>query len=157
MVVHLNFIIIMILSFIYYFIEEHNVVYILSNQKSIFMREIYGMFFHVDIYHLLMNCITVFILIDTNFRLLTIIYFIIANAILISCINLVYKTPLSVGFSGVLYSILTIYPNNTVYTFYMKSPLYTPILLIVNQFLFKDISFFGHLVGIMSGYLYLIL
>eukprot|EP00727_Mastigamoeba_balamuthi_P009462 m51a1_g5138 hypothetical protein (325) ;mRNA; r:14292-15826 len=134
-------------------------------------------FFHIGILHILMNMLAfipmgaVFERKIGSFGLANaVLAFIVVNAALHTCAALAsdalgvtarMSLTCSVGFSGVIFSVLVVdvatstVANHSVFgLFSVPAQAYPWVLLLVMQVIMPRVSFIGHLVGILSGYLY---
>ena len=75
------------------------------------------------------------------------------NACFKDSLSRYYDLPLSVGYSGVLFGFITLYPRENIYGYECKKEHYPFILLLAMQLMFERTSFIGHLIGIASAYL----
>jgi rhomboid domain-containing protein 1 len=134
-------------------------LYLIENK---FIQHIACSFFHVDIPHLLMNCITLFSFktIEQNSHkkyIILLLYFLVVNALLWYLIDVLYGGEFSIGFSGILFGLLTLYPSDELYGIRINPIYFPPALLMLTQLLIPSASFIGHLIGIISAYIYVYL
>jgi len=125
------------------------------------LRKIVTTFLHANTLHLIVNLMNVYSLnvieerVGSKKYLYQIVYFVVMNACVEELIDRFYVTPYSVGFSGVLFGLYTLYPVNKVFGFSCDPKYSVFILLVVTQVIMERVSFIGHLSGIISGYIYL--
>lgn len=121
--------------------------------KSIF----YSNFFHMDIIHLMLNLYSFYILseVEKNIGsmkfLMLIVFFTLTNVITqFTLYKINPKSSCSIGFSGILYSILI---WNLVITegFDLKMFITIISLVVIPSMLDKNISFSGHIIGAIIG------
>jgi membrane associated rhomboid family serine protease len=130
-------------------------------RRGIVLREVLTAFIHANVQHVVLNGLAIYSLarieamLGSRVYLYTITYFLVMNALVIESINRFYETPLHVGFSGVIFGLLTLYPSNNIFGWYCNPKYFIVALLAVTQLLFANASFIGHLAGIISGYIYI--
>lgn len=122
-------------------------------------------FLHVDVVHLVLNCMSIY-----NYRYVEhdwgsqhyaglLAYFVVCHACIMWIIHLVLAVSVSLGFSGVLFGLVVLYPPTHVLGHYVPhryQPVVPLLLLLLTQILIRNASFVGHLAGIISGYLLLV-
>ncbi len=149
----------MILIFIIFNLNQ-DFMYTILTQSTI-TREILLSFVHLKFSHLIANMLTLLSLSNIEkiegkkYYFYKIIYFVIMNACLIDSFNRFYTTPISCGYSSVLFGFVTMYPINNFYGYNFDKKYYPFILLLITQLLFENVSFVGHLGGILSSYIYI--
>jgi membrane associated rhomboid family serine protease len=150
------------LLFIIHLIVPQSYVYILSYENNIIWREIISTFIHGNISHLLCNLISVYSLHNiehcegSKTYFYKTCYFIIMNALITEFLTKFFDISFSVGYSGVLFGFITLYPADNIFGLITFDKLYYPFIwLYVVQIIFDKAHFIGHLIGIMSAYLYI--
>lgn len=125
------------------------------------MFEIISSFIHIHLSHLMCNLFTVYTLRKiekfegSQMYLYKIIYFVVINAFLIERLSEFYDPGLAIGYSGVLFGFITLYPKNNIFGYECKEEYYPFILLFLAQIFHERASFIGHLIGILSAYLFI--
>jgi membrane associated rhomboid family serine protease len=61
---------------------------------------------------------------------------------------------LSIGFSGVLFGLITIYPQESFFGYHVNKYIFPFLMLTLIQLIVPNVSFMGHFIGIISGHLY---
>src|SRR5207244_3413076 len=84
-----------------------------------------------------------------------IMYMLVMNAFIIEWINRFYTTNFSIGFSGVLFGLSTLYPKDNLFGIMFEKKYYPFIMLLVVQILNFKSSFVDHLAGIVSAYIFM--
>ena len=135
-------------------------------------------FVHSGFFHILMNSITLitwvgpkleknlfgsflFFYLNVLFCILTSIFHILITYT-VSYLTQTILNECSMGYSGVLFGFITIYANQiipssqpmTVCFFRVSNKVYPWVLLLFCQLFFPNVSFIGHLSGIIAGQLY---
>lgn len=115
------------------------------------LSRIQGSLVHVNLTHLMMNLIGLYILSEIekaigSEKFIKLVLFII---VLSSIIEMVLKTSCSIGFSGVLYGLLA-------YEMFIKKKIQLDIIIVLVSLCFipdnySNISHSGHLIGFISG------
>lgn len=114
-------------------------------------------FVHVDSVHIFANLYTLYALSRVEIQLGSKKFFILIVFLL--CINTIFKTllhkmtnkiPCSIGFSGVLFGIMT-WEIITNRGFDMNIATSIILLVILPSLQFRNVSFTGHLIGAVSG------
>lgn len=124
-------------------------------------REIIAQFVHIKLSHLITNLLTFlsFRNIEKNegskIYFYKIIYFIMMNACLIESLNRFYDTDFAFGYSGVLFGFITLYPEGNFFGYQCDKNYYPFMVLLAMQILFENAFFIGHLIGIISAYIYI--
>jgi membrane associated rhomboid family serine protease len=76
------------------------------------------------------------------------------NSILWFLLNEIFNLSFSIGFSGVLFGLITIFPHTYFFGFNIKRELFPFYMLGFMQLIIPNASFAGHLIGIFSGMIY---
>lgn len=130
-----------------------------KDMKSVFISN----FIHLDFLHLLSNLYGIYSLSRVEITLgpkkffLLIFFLLTFNTVFESVLHTLIDSPCTIGFSGILYGVLTF---EFVYSGKFDYNLLSSILglLFINKFIDKKSSLTGHLVGaisgIISGFLY---
>jgi len=153
-----TFIIVLLFSFHLY--QNINGLHIL-NIKNKFLQRILSTFYHVNNFHFLQNCLSLYnlrfieLMTSSKEYAMMILFLTISNSVIWNIVREFMFIQFSIGFSGVLFGIITIYPQNYFFEFKINKYLYPYMMLMFMQIIVPNASFFGHLVGIISGYLYL--
>jgi membrane associated rhomboid family serine protease len=84
-----------------------------------------------------------------------ILFLIVINSVIWTTMSELLFVRFSIGFSGILFGIITIYPQNSFFGFNIKKYLFPFAMLTFMQLIIPNVSFIGHLIGIISGHLYL--
>jgi membrane associated rhomboid family serine protease len=128
---------------------------------TIIFREMITVFMHSSINHLILNMVSIYSLaqierlIGSKKYFYTILYFIGMNAAIVEFINRFYTVPFAVGFSGVIFGILTLYPQDNILGYKINPKYFVIAMLAIVQIMFERAHLIGHLAGILSGYLYI--
>jgi membrane associated rhomboid family serine protease len=127
------------------FFDNHNICH------DDIVSRIQGSLVHINLTHLVMNLIGLYILSDIekvvgSEKFIKVVLFIIG---LSSIIETVLKTSCSIGFSGVLYGLLA-------YEMFIKKKIELDIIIVLVTLCFipdnhSNISHSGHLIGFISG------
>ena len=156
-----SFLIILLVSiYIYQYIDTPIMI---LNIKNLFLQKLVSTFLHLDGFHLFQNCITL-----NNFRFIEsiitskeyikmILFLVVINSVIWNIMSELFFIRFSIGFSGVLFGLITIFPQNSLFGFHINKYLFPFVMLFLMQLLVSNISFMGHLIGIISGHLYLYL
>jgi len=133
-------------------------------------------FFHFSLLHIVLNMVSFYPMgtafertkgtLNTLYLILlfafgiSIVHFAISSALFMFQISTSGYFQCSAGFSGVLFCILTIECHNhegsrNFFGFSFPSRVYPWILLFVIQLVMGNVSFYGHLSGILFGYVYI--
>ena len=159
-----KFIITLLITIHFYQYILHNdqsITYYLYNMKNLFLQKLFSPFFHFDGFHLFQNCITFYNLrfietiISQKEYIKMILFLIILNSIIWNILSEIFFIRLSIGFSGVLFGLLTIFPTDSFFGFPINKYFYPFLILSLMQIIVPNVSFMGHFIGIISGYLYI--
>jgi membrane associated rhomboid family serine protease len=121
--------------------------------KSIFI----GQFIHTDFFHLISNLYGLYSLSDVELKLgpkkffSLILFLLIFNTILEVLLHKLINVPCSIGFSGILYGVLTfeIITNNNSFDYKLLAAII--LNMIATKFIKKNTSLEGHIIGGISG------
>lgn len=130
-----------------------------KDMTSIFLSN----FIHVDFIHLVSNLYGIYSLsrveniLGSKIFFLLIFFILFFNTFFESILHKLIDTPCTIGFSGILYGVLTFeFVYSDKFDYNLLSSII--IMLFINKFIDKKSSFIGHLVGaisgIISGFLY---
>ena len=154
-----SFIIILLISIhLYQLIDKPIIIY---NMKNLFLQKIFSTFIHLDGFHLFQNCITLYNLrfiesmTSSKEYIKMILFLIVINSIIWITMSELLFIRFSIGFSGVLFGIITIYPQNSFFGFNINKYIFPFVMLAFMQLIAPNVSFMGHFIGIISGHLYL--
>ena len=120
------------------------------------MSSFYANFIHIETQHLIINLYALYALSRVeekigSKRFITLVVFsLILNTVIESAIHKFRNTPCSIGFSGVLFSILTweMATTRKVDAYLISA---VAAMVVVPSLLDKNVSFVGHAVGAISG------
>jgi membrane associated rhomboid family serine protease len=127
---------------------------------DIVLRGIVSSFVHVQPAHLIVNLIALISFHNVEkdegiTYLYKIFYFVFMNACLKESLNRFYTVGFSVGYSGVLFAFATLYPRNNFFGHQIDKIYYPFVMLLFAYISNENSSFIGHLVGIVSAYIYI--
>jgi hypothetical protein len=90
-----------------------------------------------------------------RFKYMTqILYLLFVNSLLWFFISQFFNLANAVGFTGVIFGLLTLYPISVVDGHVINPTYYPFIMLLITQLVVPNASFVGHLVGILSAHIY---
>ena len=122
-----------------------------KDMKSIFISQ----FIHTDFLHLLSNLYGIYSLSKVEYKygpkkfFGLLIFLLIFNTIFEGILHKIIKTPCSIGFSGVLYGVLTFDMIYGDFNYMLFGSIIVHIF--VNKIFKSNISLQGHLIGALSG------
>lgn len=132
-----------------------------NSNYDIVMSTLMSIFMHANLRHLIFNLI-----VHIQFRnvekkegslryFYKIMYFVLMYACLVGSLYRLYDIGFAVGYSGVLFGLITLYPQSNFFGYECKKSHYPFIMLIFAQFFHDNTSFTHHLVGIITAYIYI--
>ena len=132
-----SFIIILLLSIhLYQHIDKSIIIY---NMKNLFLQKLFSTFFHLDGFHLFQNCITLYNLkfiesmASSKEYAKMILFLIVINSVIWNIMSELFFIRFSIGFSGVLFGIITIYPQNSFFGFNVNKYIFPFVMLTCMQ------------------------
>lgn len=124
----------------------------------------YHMFIHIDFIHLLMNSLSLLQLrhIEKRCGMMNyctmLIYFAIMTRLLTRYIYIISNNVniISIGFSGILFGLITLYPPSNIFGVKIHPQLIPVALLFLTQMTVRNAGFIGHLSGILAAWIFML-
>jgi membrane associated rhomboid family serine protease len=135
---------------------DHILRFISYSDNKVFIYIVYQ-FMHLNFLHLVMNLLSLvsFMHYEKLLGSLKYSYYIIYFALVTPCVfdsmHAFCTFNDAIGFSGVLFGMITMFPSN-IFFGYTVNPNYFPFLNLAVLSLIPNVSFIGHLSGIIAAY-----
>jgi len=137
---------------------------IVYNFENIFISKLILPFIHINNIHLFQNCFAFYnmhyieLIISQSKYIIMLLFIIIMNTIIQIIYNKITNyNDNAIGFSSVLFGLITIYPSTHFFGQHIIKKYYPYYMLILTYILMPYSPLIGHLIGIFSGYIYLFL
>lgn len=142
------------------FMVNNELVYDVMSIPNMFLQHLAATFVHGSAIHLFQNCLTMYRLrsielVHRSTYLNQVLYFVVMNSLLWYLANELVFMNFSVGFSGVLFGLITLYPYGEIMGISINPALFPFAMLFLMQLLVPSASLAGHFIGIVSAYIYM--